>query len=368
MTLNTIFLQTSGLGDSIINILQSLYAAEVGTANTLASTITGKLNVIAAIAALLYIFSSLTVQVVQNQSVNFFPLLRPFVLLLLIPYSGEICSAIDTTVNEIKVSVTAKTGSIEQKIQATNNKLIALIDKKWETIANNKEAYEAAYPGRSYTEDSESFYGAGQAFIDIKTGFNKWNEQMEFSFLKVLQSILLGLTFVAEAILLMLSIAYRTILRAVFPISLVVAMFPGFSGNLSSWFGRYLNSAFLPMVAAIYTSFVFTIIEKYVTSYDVESSLSKLGQETVDPTYLGMGFTVVLAMALCGYLMIPTMTSWIVSSGGMQHATAGITGLIGRNIINPAKKQAKEAGKTYAEVGKAVNYEKAQGGVTPKLA
>ena len=83
------------MGESIIKTLSDLYATQAAYASADANYITGILRTACGIGALLYIFGQLVLQISSNQEINFLPFLRPFVIMLVLPFSGQISTAID---------------------------------------------------------------------------------------------------------------------------------------------------------------------------------------------------------------------------------------------------------------------------------
>ncbi len=141
----------------------------------------------------------------------------------------------------------------------------------------------------------------------------------------MVQDILLALMYIAESALLLVSIAFRIVLRMGFPIVLALAIFPGFTMALANWFGRYINFALLPAVAAMYSRLTFGLVESYIGYYDVPQALDGMGAELQQPEFLGVAFIALLIMALIGYVQVPSMTSMLVSVGGVGSMVQGAT-------------------------------------------
>ena len=93
------------MGEGIFKIIFDIYANQATIAQTYANLIEPKVRLIAGIGALVYIFGKLIIQIANNQEIDFFPFLRPFAILLLIPLSPQICSAIDSFGEEVRVVV-----------------------------------------------------------------------------------------------------------------------------------------------------------------------------------------------------------------------------------------------------------------------
>ncbi|WP_051397889.1 hypothetical protein [Runella limosa] len=318
--------------DGLITIINNLYNQQIPIAQSMAETIEGYVRVFAAIGALVYIFSRVIVQIANNQDIDIFPLLRPFVLMCCIPFAPAICNGIDKTANSIRTGVTAGNLQIAEQVKQLNDKLTELVDKKWETIRSNPESYKDAF-GNSQEEDSK-FLGMETSFvIDFKISMAKAQESLKFQLLAVLQHVLIALMYVAETCLFLVSIGYRIVLRMGFPITLALAIFPGFSMAIANWAGRYIQFALMPAVAAMYSSIGFGLVKSYLQAYDVTDALNGMGAELQQPEYLGLGFMSLLIVVLIGYTQVPSMTHMLVTVGGVgsivQGATRGLSAVGG---------------------------------------
>lgn len=327
------------MGEDIYKIIFDIYATQATIAENYAKQLESDVRVVAAIGALIYIFGSLSVQIYQNQEINFLPLLRPFVIIMLLPFAPKFCTAIDNFGEKIRSNISNDNVNIAGKVQETSDKIQKKIDEKWRAIGTDPEKYDAVFGDGAYKKDEGGF--SGGLYMDFKLGFNRISEDMKFQMISLLQDILLTLMYVAESCLLLVSVGFRVVLRIGFPIALALCMFPGFTGALSNWFGKYLNFALLPAVASMVSSLSFNIVKKYIDNYDVESAMSSMGVETAQPSVLGMGFIAILVLSLVLYLFVPSMTAMLVSVGGVGQLVQGTVRQLGN------------AGKTGAAVGKA---------------
>ena len=133
------------MGEGIFKIIFDLYTNQASIAQTYANLIEPKVRLIAGIGALVYIFGKLITQIANNQEIDFFPFLRPFAVLLLIPLSPQICSAIDGFGEEVRSLVNNQNENIATKVQQQTEKIEKLVEKKWEEIGKNPEKYAAVF-------------------------------------------------------------------------------------------------------------------------------------------------------------------------------------------------------------------------------
>ncbi len=302
------------LGNGIYDILNNLYANQATLASGYAERIQQYVQAGAGIGALIYIFSRLALQMANNQEIDFLPFFRPFIVMLLIPLSGQICTALDSFGNQVRAVVNVKNENIADQVKQQSALIQQKIEQKWQRIGSDPETYQAVMGG-DLTEDRSGIFG--DAMVDFKLSFYKFSEDFKFQLLSVLQNILLVLMYVAECCLLLLSVAFRIVLRIGFPITVALSIFPGFGHSLATWFGKYLNFALLPAVAAMYSSLAFGICNAYISSYDVDAAVSSMGIETQQPEFLGLAFIGILFLCLIGYTQVPSMTAMLVSVGGV---------------------------------------------------
>jgi hypothetical protein len=310
------------MGEGIFKIIFDIYANQATIAQTYANLIEPKVRLIAGIGALIYIFGKLITQIANNQEIDFFPFLRPFAILLLIPLSPQICTAIDTFGEEVRSLVNNQNENIATRVQNQTEKIEKLVEKKWEEIGKNPEKYAAVF-NSNLNEDKSGFLG--EVMVDFKIGMYKFSEEFKFQILSVVQSILLCLMQIAECCLLLISISFRIVLRIGFPITVALSIFPGFTSSLAYWFGKYINFALLPAVAAMYSSIAFNLCDTYIGSYDIETSMATMGVETQQPEFLGLAFIGLLFLSLVGYWQVPSMTAMLVNVGGVGTIVQGAT-------------------------------------------
>jgi hypothetical protein len=332
------------MGESIYKIIENLYANQAALAQSKAEIIEPYARLAAGIGALIYIFSNLITQIYQNNEINFMPLLRPFVIILLIPFAPKFCTAMDNFGEVIRSKINNDNLNIADRVRKTNIEIQKKINDKWDEIGTHPEKYDAVFGKGAYEKDESGLFG--ELGMDFKIGFNRISEDMKFQMMTLIQNILMALMYVAECALLLVSVGYRIVLRIGFPISLALCIFPGFTSALANWFGKYLNFALLPAVAAMYSTIAFNLVDSYVSNYNVTESMSSMGVETQQPEFLGIAFIAILILALIGYLQVPSMTAMLVSVGGVGAIVQGAT----RNLQSTGERGSQAANKAYDQI------------------
>ena len=312
------------MGESIITTLNTIYSTQASSASADAAYIAGIVRIASGIGALLYIFGHLVTQIASNQEINFMPFLRPFIILMIIPFSGAITTAIDGVGNQIQARFNSGSKNIAVHVTAINTAMKTKVDQKWEDIRNNPEAYKAVF-GTDKTADEAAYFGFGETITSLKISIAQAQESFKFQMFALIQEILLALMYIAEAALYLFSIMYRLVLRMGFPIAVCLCIFPGFTSNLAHWFGKYINFALLPAVASMYTNICFKLLLTYLQNYNTAEALADMGAETAQPEYMGLAFIAIMIMCLLGYTQIPSMTSMLISVGGVSAIAAAAT-------------------------------------------
>lgn len=312
----------AGLGENLIKVINDIYTQQIPVASADAAVITGYVRVASGAGALLYIFWNLASKLATNKEIDFLPFLRPFIVWMIIYYSTDITNALDGLGNQIRSRFTASSTDISNQIKAVNAKIKEKVDQKWAEIRSNPQAYEALF-GSDYQKDTSGMFG--ETMTNLKITIAEVQESIKYQLYAFTQEILLAIMFVAEAILLLLSIMFRLVLRMGFPIAVALSIFPGFTGNLAHWFGKYLNFALLPAVAAMYSKICFGLILIYLSNYSAPDALAEMGAEAAQPEYMGLAFIAILIMCLLGYLQVPSMCEMLISVGGVSAITAAAT-------------------------------------------
>jgi hypothetical protein len=114
------------MGNGIYDIILNLYNNQESIAIGYANTIEPYIRIVASMGALIFIFSRLIVQIANNQEIDFLPYLRPFLILLLIPFSAAICTAIDGFGNNVRGAITAQNVNIATYVKENSDLIICL--------------------------------------------------------------------------------------------------------------------------------------------------------------------------------------------------------------------------------------------------
>jgi hypothetical protein len=311
----------------LIDTLHKLYQAQILRADSYANLIEVKVRAAAGLGALIYIFSRLLGQIARNEAIDFLPYLRPFLLVCLIASAPKFCTLLDEFGQEITDTIDTANGSLHERVKKQTTVLQKKVEAKWEKMGSDPQLYKDTF-GSDLEQDREGIMG--DMAVDFKIWFGKVSEDFKFQLFSFTQDILLAIMQVAEAVLFLLSMSYRLVLRMGAPIAFAIAIFPGFTGNIAEWFGKYLNYVLLPAVAAMYGGLAFAASEAYLAYYDAGAAVVAGGSEAQQPEFLGLAYIALLVMLLIGYLQVPSMTQMIVSVGGVGAMVHGATRVASR--------------------------------------
>lgn len=311
----------------IIDTLQKLYQAQILRADSYANMIEAKVRAAAGLGALIYIFSRLLGQIARNEAIDFLPYLRPFLLVCMIASAPRFCTILDEFGTEITDTIDAANGSLHDRVKAQTATLQKKVEEKWDKVGSDPALYKDIF-GTDLDKDREGVLG--DMAVDFKIWFGKVSEDFKFQLLSYTQDILLAIMQVAEAVLFLLSMSYRLVLRMGAPIAFAIAIFPGFTNNIAEWFGKYINYVLLPVVAALYGGIAFAASEAYLSFYDAGAAVVAGGSEAQQPEFLGLAYIALLIMLLIGYLQVPSMTQMIVSVGGVGAMVQGASRVASR--------------------------------------
>jgi len=163
--------------------LLGLYADMTASTMDITALIEAKIRAVAGIGALVYIFSRLVPQVMRSEPIDFFPYLRPFMLMVLIGLSPRICNGIDKLGESIRSAVERQNGTLYEKIAEQTKLLQQTVDAKWQEIGEHPELFRQVDP--SFDPDA---FGSS-----LKLSFAEYSEKFKYELLSYTQDILLAL-------------------------------------------------------------------------------------------------------------------------------------------------------------------------------
>lgn len=248
------------------------------------------------IGATLYIFTRLWSPIAHNKEIDFFPLFRPFVLLVAITSS----SVISTTLKVVYEDLNLVSG-VDVELKASRLRLDQAIEQReivyreYVRLQNQNDLVDAF-------GNILSPFGYAQFGWEVLTyGTDSGQEFLVKAFVWFSD----GIGVLGYFIITIFSNFFIRMLSLVAPLAFAFAVFDGFTQNALHWFAKYINTLLLLSICKVYTIFTF-----YLQLPFIENSLQMaVGQTTL--------YVLVMLLSLLGYFFIPEMASATLSVGGV---------------------------------------------------
>lgn len=266
---------------------------------------------IAGFAALWYISSRVWRNIVNAESIDFYPLLRPFALglaILLFPYvlavmNGVLKPTVTGTAAMVKNSNAAITYLLKKKEEAIKKTVTWQIygdegtHGKWYRYTNPEGEEET---GIDLISNGIKFLMAKTAY-GIKNAIKQW------------MSEILHILFEAAALCInTLRTFYLVVLSILGPLVFGLSVFDGLQHTLTVWIARYINVFLWLPVANIFGSIIAKIQENMLR-IDI-SQIDMYGDtffSSSDTAYI-----IFLILGIVGYFTVPSVANYIVHAGG----------------------------------------------------
>lgn len=295
---------------SLHSVLDQLYTDMIPLCYRLISVGRG----LAGFAALWYISSRVWRHLANAEPIDFYPLLRPFVLgfcIMMFPYVLAVINGI------LKPTVTGTAAMVT----GTNNVIAYLLKLKEDAI--KKTPSWQMFVGPSGDGDRDKWYkythpnGTGEGPLDgigndIKFAMAKASYNFRNS-VKQWMSEILQILFEAAALCInTLRTFYLIVLAILGPLVFGFAVFDGFQNTLHMWLARYINVFLWLPVANIFGSIIGKIQENMLR-VDIQQVL-RYGDTFFSAT--DTAYLIFLVIGIVGYFTVPSVAGYIVHAGG----------------------------------------------------
>lgn len=272
---------------------------------------------IAALGATFYIAVRVWKHIARAEAIDFFPLLRPFVITLLISIFPQVLWIIDDVLHP---TVTATAALVQHSNDAVQTLLIeqaAAIgtDTSMQVLIGpslqpGQQGYEKYGQPDNSTSDSGGVLGAiGSGFKFLAGG-----AVATFRFLiKFLLSILLEVLYYAAALCISTIRTFHLIVLAFLgPFAFAFSVYDGFQQSLTHWLGRYINIYLWLPVANLFGAILGQIQQNML---QIDLARAQSGSLALfSPT--DFAYLIFLAIGIVGYFTVPGITNYIVHTTG----------------------------------------------------
>jgi len=319
--------RADGLGDevkSLHDVLEGIYNEMIPMCSDLINVGRG----IAGFGALWYIASRVWRNLASAESIEFYPLLRPFAIGLALLFYPSVVGLFYSVLKPISDA----TGTMLDK---SNTAVSELLKEKEEAIKKTKE-WEM-YVGESETGNREAWYKYTHLDDPDHTQEGVWSkftnsvrfvaEKMSYNFRRQIKqwiSEVLSVLYAAAALCINTMRTFNLIVLVVLgPLVLGFSVFDGFQHTLANWAGRYVNIFLWLPVCNLFGS-ILGRIQENMLKIDI-SQIKQYGDTFFTQT--DTGYLVFMVIGVVGYTTIPNIASYIVQATGANAALQKITSM-----------------------------------------
>lgn len=307
---------------SLHSVLDQIYDEMIPKCDRLISVGRG----IAAFAALWYIAARVWGHIARAESIDFYPLFRPFV----IGFAILIFPSIVGLINGIMEPTVSGTSAMVEESDAA----IAVLLKEKEEAVKKSDVY-LMYVGEDGSGDYDKWYrythddedpsqegwleGIGNSirFAMSKAYYNFRNA------IKEVIAEILQLLFAAASLAVNTMRTFNLIILAILgPLVFGLSVFDGFGHTLKHWLARYINVFLWLPIANIFGAVIGTIQENML-KIDIGQVV-----ETGDTFFsrTDLGYMIFLIIGILGYFSVPSIANQILWVGGGDSLTGRATG------------------------------------------
>jgi conjugative transposon TraJ protein len=281
---------------------------------------------IAGFAALWYIAARVWGHISRAESIDFYPLFKPFVIGFAVAVFpsviGLINGVMQPTVKGTKNMVTQSDAAIEvllkQKEEAIQKSELYQIYVGPSGEGDRDRWYKYMHPGEdSGDEGWMDSIGNDIRFAMAKAGYNFRNG------IKEVIAEVLQLLFAAASLAINTMRTFNLLIMAILgPLAFGLAVFDGFGHTLKHWLARYIN-VFLWLPIANLFGAVIGKIQEQMLKIDI-AQVAEQGDTFFSRT--DMGYMIFLIIGILGYFSVPSIANQILWVGGGDSLTGRTTG------------------------------------------
>jgi len=322
-----LFSRAEGLAGDIHglqDVLDNVYSEML----PMCSQLIGVARGIAGFGALWYIAARVWRHLASAEPIDFYPLLRPFAIGMVILLFPTVIAVINGIMNPV---VTA-TGGMVKNSDAAIAKLLAqkqaAIEKTntWQMYVGDdgdgdrSKWYKYTHPKDEDGTDDNIISGLGN---DVKFAMDKASYNFRNS-VKQWMSEILQVVYEAAALCInTIRTFYLVVLAILGPLVFGLAVFDGFQHTLATWLAKYLNVFLWLPVANIFGSIIGKVQENML-KLDI-SQVNQAGDtffSSTDTAYL-----IFLLIGTVGYFTVPAVAGYIINPGGGNGLLNKVTNL-----------------------------------------
>lgn len=309
----------SGQLSAFQGVLDTLYKTMVSMAGDLIVVT----QAIGAFGTLWYIGVRVWKHLAAAEPIDFFPLFRPFVIILLITLYPYILTIMNSILSPTVIAT-------QKMVEKTSDPIAVLLERRQKAISDSDEWQDLAGLHGNENEDWRKYEQQEEKPEGLTLGralkFSMSMVTNSFSVItKLFMSYLLQLLYFAAALCIDAMRTFILLLLSILgPFILCLSIYDGFQHILPIWIARYINIYLWLPIANLLSSMIGKIQEGLLR-IDLEAlqqgNVAGFGQ--TDIAYL-----IFLVIGIIGYFSIPSISNYIVHAAGANTIVSKTNSLI----------------------------------------
>ncbi len=282
---------------------------------------------VAGLGTIFYIGARVWKHLARAEPIDFYPLFRPFVMVLLIGMFPKVLAVINGILSP---TVTATAAMVDRSNEDVNTLLEVeahnIVDSTAVMLTPNPQGSHQGWD--RYTQPDATTSGNGGSLWDaIGSGFKFLAGGMEaslrFIFRFLLSIVLQVLYFAASLCIDTVRVFHLIVLAILGPFAFAFSCYDGFQTSLTHWLGKYINIyLWLPisnLLAAILSQIQYNML-------NIDLARAKSGEiSQFSPT--DIAYLIFLIIGVVAYTTVPSLANYIVHSHLPNPLNQKITGL-----------------------------------------
>lgn len=269
---------------------------------------------LAALGALFYVAHRVWQALFRAEPIDVYPLLRPFAIGLCIMFFPTfVLGTIDTVMNPVvrgaHAIMESQTLDMKDRQQKKDDLEYEARVREANAWFSDNQLYDQRLSELGITENSQiqSMWGEGLDYT-----IKKWFRQLLRDALELL--------FNAAALVIDTIRTFFLIVLAILgPIAFAFSVYDGFQATMTQWIARYISVyLWLPV------SDLFSAVLAKIQVLTLDADIKALEDVNYIPDGSGAVHIVFLIIGIMGYFTIPSVSNWIIQSGGMGGAMRGV--------------------------------------------
>ena len=293
--------------------LQAVLAQVYNTMIANCAELIGISQAIAGLGTLWHVAGHIWVDLAEARPVNVKPLFRPFLIGLAITFFPSAIAILNGVLQPTVDGTAALAGNANQAVAT-------LLQEKQQVLQQSAEWQMYTGPDGSGSLDKwEQLSGEADSGV-----FSGLSNRVKFEMAKVsynlknsvrvwMSGILETLFEAAGLCINTVRTFYLIVLAILGPLAFAFSVYPGLEGSLSHWLSHYIH-VFLWLPVANLFGMLIAQVQQEMIKLDI-AQVTASGQSTFGAT--DAAYLIFLLMAIVGYFTVPSITSFIIRTGGM---------------------------------------------------